>query len=820
VSSPLQMVLDRLERVKRSGKGWIACCPAHNDRHPSLSIGVGSDDRVLLYCYAGCEFGAICAALGPELAALLGGGEGGSPPEEGCQVRQVVQVGPRLVASGGVRVDTAAGLTVEQLAAAKELPVDLLVSLGCETVGYFGSPAVQVPYYDEEGELVGSRYRLGSKQFKWKKGEKASTLLYGVNRMEEIREAGFVLLVEGESDAWTLMHHGFPVLAVPGAGMWNEDQAARLDGIETVYLVVEPDKGGETLVAKLHDSTLQPRVKLVRLPTKDVSELHLLDPTAFPQRLREAMERATTLLAEEEEHRRAEGAAHWEKCCDLAIRSDILDLFENELRSRGFVGPTGTPKLIFLVLVSRLLPRPVSLVLRGLSSAGKSYNVESVLPFFPQSAYFGRSGMSERALVYSEEDFRHRILYIVEAEPVAGEGLGAYFLRTLISENKLVYETTEKDGDRLITRVIEKPGPTGVILTTTRLRLHPENETRMLSLTVSDDPQLTRQIMRAIAVRDDEPTDNDTLEPWWALQWWLELGGERRVTDENRFLLALAEMIRVVAVRLRRDFALVRSLIFAHALLHQASRPRDSADRVVATLQDYAAVRELVAEIVAEGIGATVSDDVRETVAAVEAALERAEETVVRRVQVQAELGLDGRATNRRLSQAVDAGFVENTNPGRGKPGLYKIGNPIPDNIDVLPSVDYLRRKLDNQDSLASDQGADDPSPFHDGEIERLAALAVQAQEQHAPGGAGDRREAAPLPADTTFVDYINIAHENGHITEQERLERIELHDLISRSRLPACKQRVPNEVDTFNVQGALFEPAIFEPPGNRKGPP
>ena len=64
-----------------------------------------------------------------------------------------------------------------------------------------------------------------------------------------------------------------------------------------------------------------------------------------------------------------------------------------------------TPKLIFLVPAqSRLLRRPVSLVLRGLSAAGKSYAVESVvLPFFSPSAYFDRSGMSAAALVYSDE---------------------------------------------------------------------------------------------------------------------------------------------------------------------------------------------------------------------------------------------------------------------------------------------------------------------------------------------------------------------------------------------------------------------------------
>lgn len=53
----------RLERVRRSGSGWEARCPAHEDQRASLSIGEGQDGRILLTCHAGCSLDAILLAL-------------------------------------------------------------------------------------------------------------------------------------------------------------------------------------------------------------------------------------------------------------------------------------------------------------------------------------------------------------------------------------------------------------------------------------------------------------------------------------------------------------------------------------------------------------------------------------------------------------------------------------------------------------------------------------------------------------------------------------------------------------------------------------
>ena len=62
----LETVLSRLEGVRRVGSGWLARCPAHPDREPSLSVGAGEGGRLLLHCFAGCDFGEIVHALAEE----------------------------------------------------------------------------------------------------------------------------------------------------------------------------------------------------------------------------------------------------------------------------------------------------------------------------------------------------------------------------------------------------------------------------------------------------------------------------------------------------------------------------------------------------------------------------------------------------------------------------------------------------------------------------------------------------------------------------------------------------------------------------------
>lgn len=65
-------LVGRLEKAKRiSRDSWLACCPAHRDRTPSLTVRALDDGRILVHCFAGCGAADVMASIGLETADLF-----------------------------------------------------------------------------------------------------------------------------------------------------------------------------------------------------------------------------------------------------------------------------------------------------------------------------------------------------------------------------------------------------------------------------------------------------------------------------------------------------------------------------------------------------------------------------------------------------------------------------------------------------------------------------------------------------------------------------------------------------------------------------
>jgi hypothetical protein len=71
--SKIEQIVEHFGGRRVSSGRWMAKCPAHQDRSPSLSIGTGRDGKVLIRCFAGCELSAVLQSAGLTIDNLFPG---------------------------------------------------------------------------------------------------------------------------------------------------------------------------------------------------------------------------------------------------------------------------------------------------------------------------------------------------------------------------------------------------------------------------------------------------------------------------------------------------------------------------------------------------------------------------------------------------------------------------------------------------------------------------------------------------------------------------------------------------------------------------
>jgi DNA primase len=289
---------------------------------------------------------------------------------------------------------------------------------------------------------------------------------------------------------------------------------------------------------------------------------------------------------------------------------DLIGRLRAAFRKAGIIGEENNTLLVYLAGVSRLLDRPLAVIVQSPSAAGKSMLMDSSLAFFPEECRIKYSAMTGQSLYYlGETNLKHKILAIVEE---AGAEKASYALKLLQSEGELTIASTGKDPatGRMETQEYHVEGPVMIMLTTTAIDLDEELQNRCLTLAVDDSPEQTARIHAL-------QRERRTLAG-------LALKAERaellRVLKNAQRLLLPVEVLNPFApsltfpstrTRNRRDHEKYLTLIDAIALLHQHQhqRPRgrqEVAGRVLeyveATLEDIALANELAPEVLGRSL--------------------------------------------------------------------------------------------------------------------------------------------------------------------------------------------------------------------------
>ena len=99
------------------------------------------------------------------------------------------------------------------------------------------------------------------------------------------------------------------------------------------------------------------------------------------------MSNFTNRVIENEIQKRNKKIDHEISCRKLGFHGSVLSRLSAEVAANGFAGATKVPELVYLVFMTGMLGRPVSLVLKGTSGAGKSFSLTAGKQFIPEDAY-------------------------------------------------------------------------------------------------------------------------------------------------------------------------------------------------------------------------------------------------------------------------------------------------------------------------------------------------------------------------------------------------------------------------------------------------
>jgi hypothetical protein len=401
----------------------------------------------------------------------------------------------------------------------------------------------------------------------------------------------------------------------------------------------------------------------------------------------------------------------WPIIRELAEAPDLMDRVVKQVQSMGVVNEDELITLLYVSATSRVLQSPINPLVKGSSSGGKSYTTTRTLELIGSGFVNYLTSSSALSLVYDERPLSHTVLVVFEATQLQADeyGMFAMLLRTLISEGKIVHQTTIDDpgsstGRRAVR--VEREGPISLMITATG-DLHAENETRMLSYRVTESQEQTRGVIESLSVRATGASSQSLdLAPFHDLQRWIALGPNDAVIP---FAPNIAAGIPPSMVRFRRDVGSLFSFIKACAILHQAQRGIDSQGRVVASVADYRVAYPIFTKVLAQSSGLMATENVRAVVELIAAradaltshkgkskfaragAIEKSIGLEITSEQIGTATGIGKSAAHRAVRKAIDLGFLNNNEIRPGKPYRLVLKNSIDDAApDLLPHPDSI----------------------------------------------------------------------------------------------------------------------------------
>jgi DNA primase len=322
------------------------------------------------------------------------------------------------------------------------------------------------------------------------------------------------------------------------------------------------------------------------------------------------IEEIESIQQEEIERRASEGTNRPYEMTDqereeaLSFLQDpgLLGRIVEDLSVCGYVGEEIAKKVCYLSATSRITQKPISVIVRSSSAAGKSDLMEKVSQLMPPEEVEFYSRITPQALYYMDKDrLKHKLLIVDER---AGSEDADYSIRNLQSREKLTLAVVIKDpsSGKSRTATLELEGPCVIWESTTQATVNAENSSRCFEVWLDESAEQTLRIQTA---QKDE----------FGSEGWSREEDRDRIIRTHRNAQRLLRPLRVEIpfrdrltfpagwMRTRRDHKRFLSLIAMIALLHQYQRRIETTpsgrEYIEATVGDYTEAHELARGVLA-----------------------------------------------------------------------------------------------------------------------------------------------------------------------------------------------------------------------------
>jgi hypothetical protein len=296
--------------------------------------------------------------------------------------------------------------------------------------------------------------------------------------------------------------------------------------------------------------------------------------------------------------------AEREAALALLKSPNLWEVIPEHAATCGIAGERTNVLTGYLGAVSRLLDRPLAIVVQSSSAAGKTTLMDAILAFVPPEARQKYSAMTGQSLFYlGRANLRNKILAIAEQE---GADKASYALKLLQSEGELRLAATGKDEHtgRTETQAYVVTGPTMIFLTTTASSLDEEFQNRCIVLTVDESREQTERIH---ALQREARTEAGLARKVRRAELLTLHRNAQRLLEPLPVFNPYADRLRFLSdqLRTRRDHEKYLLLIDALAVLFQHQRERKTIagrECVVVALDDIARANSLAHEILGRGL--------------------------------------------------------------------------------------------------------------------------------------------------------------------------------------------------------------------------